>query len=228
MGSPYVMGLEKKEVDRLKKLSQEAKTTTIIPDEAQIATEIGDEGLDTADMVQLSQSINSDARSNADSAAISSSSTNQKTKSKLHDSSNSTANKADEDARKMNDELSKAEPMDRTALQTGSMTKSKTKYIEEIGNEREGEKLGEIIRENAEAAAVGSLDAGHQAEKTEEESRASLSQVLKAEQQNKDEVDEIINTRVVDIEDLAGKSDAEMKSDLEKLKKEEKAADANK
>ena len=31
------------------------------------------------------------------------------------------------------------------------------KFIEEQG-EREGDKLGEIIRENAEAAAVGSLD----------------------------------------------------------------------
>jgi len=216
-------------------------------------------------MVQLSQSINSDAKSNAHSSTISSSSTNQKTNSKLHDGAwdattstssttptvadkaaskapNNAGNKrleaqqsaeeekaAANDARKwMNDELSKAEPVDRTALQTGSMTKSKTKYIEEIGNEREGEKLGEIIRENAEAAAVGSLDASHQPERTEEESRASLSQALKAEQQNKDEVDEIINTRVVDIEDLAGKSDAEMRSDLEKLKKEEKAADANK
>ena len=214
-------------------------------------------------MVQLSQSINSDAKSNAHSSTISS--TNQKTNSKLHDgawdtttsTSSATPTVADkaaskapknagnkhleaqqpaeeekaatDDARKWtNDELSKAEPVDRTALQTGSMTKSKTKYIEEIGNEREGEKLGEIIRENAEAAAVGSLDAGRQPEKTEEESRASLSQALKAEQQNKDEVDEIINTRVVDIEDLAGKSDAEMRSDLEKLKKEERAADANK
>lgn len=71
-------------------------------------------------------------------------------------------------------ELLKPEPMDKTALQTGGMTKSGTKFIEEAG-EREGDKLGEIIRENAEAAAVGSLDAAHQPEKTAEESRASLS-----------------------------------------------------
>lgn len=64
--------------------------------------------------------------------------------------------------------------MDKTALQTGSMTKNGLKFIEET-SEREGDKLGEIIRENAEAAAVGSLDAAHQPEKTEEESRASLS-----------------------------------------------------
>ena len=74
----------------------------------------------------------------------------------------------------------KPEPMDRTALQTGGMTKSSVKFIEETG-EREGDKLGEIIRENADAAAVGSLDPAHQPEKTEEESRASLSQVLKSE-----------------------------------------------
>jgi hypothetical protein len=118
--------------------------------------------------------------------------------------------------------------MDKTALQTGGMTKNGMKFIEEAGSEREGDKLGEIIRENAEAAAVGSLDAAHQPEKTEEESRASLSQVLQSEQQHKEEVDEIINTRVVNIEDLAGKSDAEMKKDLEKMKTEEKVSAADK
>ena len=55
-----------------------------------------------------------------------------------------------------------------------------------------------------------------------------MSQVLKSEQQNKEEVDEIINTRVVNIEDLAGKSDAEMKKDLEKMKTEEKVSAADK
>lgn len=79
-------------------------------------------------------------------------------------------------------ELLKPEPVDRTALQTGSMTKNGMKFIEEAGIEREGDKLGEIIRENAEAAAVGSLDPAHLPEKSEEESRASLSQVLKSEQ----------------------------------------------
>lgn len=73
----------------------------------------------------------------------------------------------------------KPEPMDKTALQTGSITKSGMKFIEETGSEREGDKLGEIIRENAEAAAVGSLDPSHMGE---QESRASLSQVLKSEQ----------------------------------------------
>lgn len=124
-------------------------------------------------------------------------------------------------------ELLKPEPMDKTALQTGGMTKSGTKFIEEAG-EREGDKLGEIIRENAEAAAVGSLDAAHQPEKTAEESRASLSQVLQSEQQHKEEVDEIINTRVVNIEDLAGKSDADVRKDLEKMKTAEKVSDADK
>lgn len=71
-------------------------------------------------------------------------------------------------------ELLKPEPMDRAALQTGGMTKGSMKFIEET-SEREGDKLGEIIRENADAAAVGSLDAGHLPEKTAEESRASLS-----------------------------------------------------
>ena len=113
-------------------------------------------------------------------------------------------------------------------MQTGSITKSSGKFIEETGSEREGDKLGEIIRENAEAAAVGSLDPAHSPEKSAEESRASLSQVLKSEQSNKDEVDEIMNTRVVNIEDLAGKSDADMKKDLEKLKKEEKVSAADK
>ena len=56
----------------------------------------------------------------------------------------------------------KPEPMDKTALQTGSITKTNIKFIEEAGSEREGDKLGEIIRENAEAAAVGSLDPAHQ------------------------------------------------------------------
>lgn len=36
-------------------------------------------------------------------------------------------------------------------------TRSNIKFIEET-SEREGDKLGEIIRENADAAAVGSLD----------------------------------------------------------------------
>lgn len=57
------MGLEKKEFERLRKLSQEDKTRTVVKDEEQIAAEIGDEGLDITDMVQLQQSINSDASS---------------------------------------------------------------------------------------------------------------------------------------------------------------------
>lgn len=117
--------------------------------------------------------------------------------------------------------------MDRAALQTGGMTKGSMKFIEET-SEREGDKLGEIIRENADAAAVGSLDAGHQPEKTAEESRASLSQVLSSDQQNKEAVDEILNTRVVNVADLAGKSDAELKKDLDKMKSEEKVSAADK
>lgn len=52
-------------------------------------------------------------------------------------------------------ELLKPEPIDKTALQTGSTTSTKgnSKFIEETGSEREGDKLGEIIRENADAAA---------------------------------------------------------------------------
>lgn len=54
-------------------------------------------------------------------------------------------------------ELLKPEPIDKTALQTGSTTttgsKGNSKFIEETGSEREGDKLGEIIRENADAAA---------------------------------------------------------------------------
>lgn len=83
------------------------------------------------------------------------------------------------------------------------------KFIEEQG-EREGDKLGEIIRENADAAAVGSLDHSSSHGGGGDGGRASLSQVLKSESQNKEEVDEIINTRVVNIADLTGKSDAEM------------------
>jgi hypothetical protein len=37
-----------------------------------------------------------------------------------------------------------------------------------------------------------------------------LSQVLKSETANKEEVDDIINTRVVNIADLTGKSDADI------------------
>lgn len=146
-------------------------------------------------MLQLQQSINSDAASGSVSSVGSVQSVNQKAKakSKLHDnpwdtmiSMNSmtssvidkatpkapknTANKrleaqkaAEEEKAAITDarnELLKPEPMDRTALQTSGMTKSSMKFIEEAG-EREGDKLGEIIRENAEAAAVGSLDAAH-------------------------------------------------------------------
>ena len=95
------------------------------------------------------------------------------------------------------------------------------KFIEEQG-EREGDKLGEIIRENAEAAAVGSLDHSQQHGGNGDGGRASLSQVLKSESQNKEEVDEIINTRVVNIADLTGKSDAEVEKDLDKMKKGDK------
>ena len=49
-----------------------------------------------------------------------------------------------------------------------------------------------------------------------------MSQVLKSEQQNKEEVDEIINTRVVNISDLTGKSDSDVVKDLEKMKKTDK------
>lgn len=45
-----------------------------------------------------------------------------------------------------------------------------------------------------------------------------MSQVLKSEQANKEEVDEIINTRVVNIADLTGKSDADMQKDFDKMK----------
>lgn len=78
-------------------------------------------------------------------------------------------------------ELLKPEPIDKTALQTGSTTSTKgnSKFIEETGSEREGDKLGEIIRENADAAAQGSLDHGQHG--SGQESRASLSQVLKSE-----------------------------------------------
>jgi hypothetical protein len=76
-------------------------------------------------------------------------------------------------------ELLKPEPIDKTALQTSSSTSSSTstkgnsKFIEETGSEREGDKLGEIIRENADAAAMGSLDHGQHG--SGQESRASLS-----------------------------------------------------
>ena len=234
----------------------------MVKDEEQIAAEIGEEGLDITDMLQLDQSIHSDASANSVSSVHSAQSVNQKakTKARLHDNPwdtminmnsmtlsvidkatprapKNTANKrleaqkaAEEEKAAISDarnELLKPEPMDRTALQTGSMTKNGMKFIEET-SEREGDKLGEIIRENAEAAAVGSLDPAHLPEKSEEESRASLSQVLKSEQQNKEEVDEIINTRVVNVEDLAGKSDADMKKDLEKMKAEEKVSAADK
>ena len=53
LNSPFAMGLEKKEFDKLKRLSQEAKTRTVVKDEDQIAAEIGDEGLDITDMIQL-------------------------------------------------------------------------------------------------------------------------------------------------------------------------------
>ena len=46
--------------------------------------------------------------------------------------------------------------------------------------------------------------------------------MLKSESQNKEEVDEIINTRVVNIADLTGKSDAEVEKDLDKMKKGDK------
>lgn len=77
-----------------------------------------------------------------------------------------------------------------------------------MGSETEAEKLGEIMKENADAAAQGSLD--HKKHTDGPESRASLSQALNAENQNKEEVDEIINTRVVNIADLTGKSDSDM------------------
>ena len=70
-------------------------------------------------------------------------------------------------------------PIDKTALQTSvsTSTRGNSKFIEET-SEREGDKLGEIIKENADAAAVGSLD---HSKHTESEGRASLSQVLKSE-----------------------------------------------
>lgn len=72
-------------------------------------------------------------------------------------------------------ELLKPEPIDKTALQTESSTgtKGNSKFIEEAGSEREGDKLGEIIRENADAAAQGSLDGNSHRSATE--GRASLS-----------------------------------------------------
>lgn len=259
LDSPFAMGLDKKELDHLKKLSLEKKTRTVVETEEQIAAELGDDGLDITDMLQLDQSIHSDASSAQ--AACASQSVNQKANTKAKDNPwdtmlsmssmtssvidratpkapKNTANKrleaqkaAEEEKAAITDarnELLRPEPMDKTALQTGGMTKNGMKFIEEAGSEREGDKLGEIIRENAEAAAVGSLDAAHQPEKSAEESRASLSQVLQSEQQHKEEVDEIINTRVVNIEDLAGKSDADVKKEMEKMKIEEKVSAADK
>ena len=259
LDSPFAMGLDKKELDHLKKLSLEKKTRTVVKTEEQIAAELGDDGLDITDMLQLDQSIHSDASSAQ--AASASQSVNQKANTKAKDNPwdtmlsmssmtssvidratpkapKNTANKrleaqkaAEEEKAAITDarnELLRPEPMDKTALQTGGMTKNGMKFIEEAGSEREGDKLGEIIRENAEAAAVGSLDAAHQPEKSAEESRASLSQVLQSEQQHKEEVDEIINTRVVNIEDLAGKSDADVKKEMEKMKTEEKVSAADK
>lgn len=40
-------------------------------------------------------------------------------------------------------------------------------------------------------------------------------------------MDEILNTRVVNVADLAGKSDAELKKDLDKMKSEEKLSAAD-
>ena len=53
MNSPYALGLDKKELERLKKVAEEEKTKTIVKDEEQIAAEIGEEGLDITDMLQL-------------------------------------------------------------------------------------------------------------------------------------------------------------------------------
>ena len=117
-------------------------------------------------------------------------------------------------------ELLKPEPIDNTSLQMGQQTRGKISFIEEVGSETEAEKLGEIMKENADEAAKGSLD--HRKHSDGPESRASLSQALNSENQNKEEVDDIINTRVVNIADLTGKSDTDVQKDLDKMKKSEK------
>lgn len=82
LDSPFAMGLEKKELDKLKKLAQQEKTHTYVKNEDQIAAEIGDEGLDITDMLQIDQSIHSIAASNTVSTSKSVQSVGQKAEHK--------------------------------------------------------------------------------------------------------------------------------------------------
>ena len=80
LDSPFAMGLDKKELDKLKKLAQQEKTRTYVKNEDQIAAEIGEEGLDITDMLQIDQSIHSIAASGSVSTSKSVQSVSQKSK----------------------------------------------------------------------------------------------------------------------------------------------------
>ena len=103
--------------------------------------------------------------------------------------------------------------------------KTKSKHIEEIGTEKEGEVMGEQVSENAMANALGSLDSGRKEyteQEQKEEHRASISEAIKSENKvpAEESNDEIMTTKVMSIEDLAGKSDSKEKDEIDKLKKE--------
>ena len=51
MESPYAMGLDEKELNKLKKLSNLKKVSAVTKTEDQIAAELPEDGLDLTDMV---------------------------------------------------------------------------------------------------------------------------------------------------------------------------------